>query len=383
MLALLVLPSTAAAQRDAFFSAVVTFHRSLAGHYGDEGPQLTTQFAAMSTALDRWDSDIRDAERDLRSRLQSADAQTKLQIHTLLASLYLERGRLNDALREFDADISIDPRRPAFHRFKGIVLQAMSRPAEAADAFRAAWLLDPADPQNAYRLIAHPSAQTTPQDVDRALETLATLERGLIRRERARVPAPFTEVRGIIDEAGGAMAFVPAAYASAFSFILQGELDQGLAAFRAAIASDALITDPASRSEPMIRGITALRQAASAKASAPEGMVASAVELLEKAVAGAPDSSEAHRILATAYSITGDIARSVEQLRDAVRLNPRDERAWLALARTLEEAGRSAEAEDVLRKAVAEERRQPGDSRRRGGAALAIVDAAGKTPARR
>ena len=345
MLALLVLPSPASAQRDAFFSAVMTFHRSLAGHYGDEGPQLTTQFAAMSTALDRWDSDIRDAERDLRSRLQSADAQTKLQIHTLLASLYLERGRLNDALREFDADISIDPPRPAFHRFRGIVLQAMSRPAEAADAFRAAWLLDPADPQNAYRLIAHTSAQTTPQEVDRALESLATLERGLIRRERARVPALFTEVRGIIDDAGGAMAFVPAAYASAFSFILQGELDQGLAAFRDAIASDALITDPASRSEPMVRGITALRQ----------GRVAAAVDALEAAVAANRDSSETHRMLATAYSITGDVARSVEHLRTAVRLNPRDERSWLALARTLEEVGRSAEAEDVLRKAIVDQ----------------------------
>jgi tetratricopeptide (TPR) repeat protein len=175
----------------------------------------------------------------------------------------------------------------------------------------------------------------------------------------------FTDVRGIIDDAGGAMAFVPAAYASGFSSIFQGELDRGLAAFRAAMANDPLLTDPASRSEPMIRGIAALRQAASAKASAfagasadksaPEGMVASAVELLETAAAGAPDSSEAHRILATAYSITADIARSVEHLRTAVRLNPRDERARLALARTLEEAGRSADAEDVLRKAIAEQ----------------------------
>src|SRR5262245_43308647 len=360
-LALLVLPSTAFAQRDAFFSAVVTFHRSLAGLYGDEGPRLTTQLAAMSTALDRWDSDIRDAEREMRSRLASAnDIQTRLQIHAVLASLYLERGRLNDALREFDEDISIDPRRAAFHRFKGLVLQAMSRPADAAEAFRTAWQLDPSDPQSAYRLIAHRSAATTRQDVDRALETLASLERGLIRRERPGAAAAFTEVRSIIDDAGGAMAFVPAAYAGGFSLILRGELERGLDAFRAAITNDPLVTDPGARSQPMIRGVTALRQAASAKASAPEGMVAAAVEDLEAAVAAARDSSEAHRILATAYSVNGDIARSVEHLRDAVRLNPRDERSQLALARTLEETGRSAEAEDVLRKAIAEEERRQG-----------------------
>jgi tetratricopeptide (TPR) repeat protein len=345
MLALLAAPSPAAAQRDPFFSAVVAFYRSLAGFYGDEGPQLTAQLGAMSTALDRWDGAIHDAERELRSRLQSVDdVQTNLQIHTTLASLYLERGRLNDALREFDEDISIDPRRAPFHRFKGLVLQAMSRPAEAADAFRTAWLLDPDDPQNAYRLIAYRSVRTTPQETERASETLANLGRGLIRRERGGISAPFTNVSGIIDDAGGGMAFVPAAYASGFSFILQGELDRGVAELRAAIANDPLVTDPALGSEPMVRGIAALR----------EGVVASAVEHLETAVAGARDSSEAHRVLATAYSIAGDIARSVQHLRDAVRLNPRDERSRLALAQTLAAVGRSAEAEDALRTAVAE-----------------------------
>src|SRR5688572_12606358 len=84
----LALPSPAAAQRDPFFSAVVAFYRSSAGLYGDEGPQLTAQLAAMSTALDRWDQELRDAERELRSRLRSLDdIQMKLQIHTTLASL--------------------------------------------------------------------------------------------------------------------------------------------------------------------------------------------------------------------------------------------------------------------------------------------------------
>ena len=354
-LVLLAVPSTALAQRDSFFAGVVTFYRSLAGLYGDEGPRLTTQLAAMSTALDRWDSEIRDAERELRSRLQSTDdAPTKLQIHTLLASLYLERGRLSDAVREFDEDIKIDPR-AAFHRLRALVLHAMSRPVEAAEAFRTAWLLDPADPLNAYRLIAHRLPQTTPAETEQALGTLATLERGLIRGERPGAPAPFPNLGGIIDDAGGAIAFVPAAYANGFAFILQGQLDQGLGALRAALATDPLVTGAASRSDPMAKGIAALRQAASAKASAPEAIVAAAIEHLEAAVAGGSDSSEAHRILATAYSITGNIARSVEHLRAALRRNPRDERSWLALARTLDEAGRSAEARDVLRTAVAEQ----------------------------
>ena len=375
VLLLLTVPSVAAAQREPFYSAVVAFYRSVPGLYGDEGPQLTAQLAAMSAALERWDGEIRDAERGLRARLQSVDDdQTKLQIHTTLASLYMERGRLGDAAREFDEDISVDPRRAAFHRLKGLVLQASSRPAEAAEAFRTAWRLDPDDPQNAYRLIAHGSMLATAQDIARARATLANLERRLIRRDQPGTSAPFTNVTGINDDAGGGMAFVPAAYASGFSYILRGDLDRGVAELRAAVTNDPLVTDPASRSDPMVRGIAALRQAASARPSAlPEaavdksalaaasadtsaagGAVASAIEHLETAVAAAAGSSEAHRVLATAYAITGDIARSVQHLREAVRLRPRDERSRLALAQTLAAVDRSAEAEEVLRAGIAE-----------------------------
>jgi len=343
-LALLLFPSTGLAQRDPFFSALVQFHRASAGLYGDEGPQLTAHLEAMSTALARWDAEIRNAERDLRSRLTAADVQTQLQIHTLLASLYIERGRFADALRELDQDLLIDPRRGPFHRLRGLVLQAIFRPDEAADEFRATWLLEPADPQNAYRLIAYRSALTTPQEIERAIASLTIVERELIRRERPRADAPFINIHGIIDDAGGAMAFVPAAYARGFSEILRGEFDGGLAALRAALANDPLILDSSSRPEPLARGIAALRQ----------GLVPAAIEQLEAAAARANDSSEAHRILGTAYLIQGDIARSVQHLRDAVRLNPRDERSWLALARTLDESGRVADAEDVLRRAVIE-----------------------------
>jgi tetratricopeptide (TPR) repeat protein len=344
VLMLLATPSAAVAQRDPFFSALVQFHRSSAGLYGDEGPQLTAHLEAMSTALARWDAEIGNAERELRSRLAAADVQTQLQVHTLLASLYMERGRFADALSELDQTLLIDRRRAAFHRLRGIVLQAISRSDEAADEFRAAWLLDPADPQNAYRLIAYRSALTTPQEIERALETLTIVERELIRRERPRADAPFINIHGIIDDARGAMAFVSAAYARGFSSILRGELESGLTELRVALATDPLVTDSAFRSEPMTRGIAALRQ----------GLVATAIEQLEAAVARTSASSEAHRILGTAYLIQGDITRSVQHLRDAVRLNPRDERTWVALARTLDEAGRAAEAEDALRRAVIE-----------------------------
>ena len=355
ILLVLAVPSNAVAQRDAFFSSLVSFYKTLGGTYGDEGPQLVAHLQELSTALERWNDEIRAAEQQLRPQLNGADAQTALQVHTLLASLYMERGRFDEALREFDEDIRIDPRRAAFHRFKGLVhqLQAPRLPeglsglplqAAAADAFRAAWLVDPADPQNAYRLLAAGSAQTTPQEKDRALETLAGVERDVLSGRRSRVATLFTNLSGIVDDAGGAVAFVPAAYARGFSLMLTGELDSGLAALRAAVTTDPLAIDPSGNTETMRRGISALRQ----------GLVAGAIEQFEAAVALHGDSSEAHRMLATSYGVNGDVPRSLQHLRDAVRLNPRDERSRLALVRALDDSGAQTDTEVAVRAAIAE-----------------------------
>ena len=354
ILLVLAVPANALAQRDEFFSTLLTFYKTLGGTYGDEGPQLGAQLQELSTALERWDDEIRAAEQQLRPQLNGADAQTALQVHTLLASLYMERGRFDEALREFDEDIRIDPRRAAFHRFKGLVLQIQGPrlppglgglpQTAAADAFRAAWLIDPADPQNAYRLLAVKSAQTTAQEKERALETLAGVEREVLNRSRARAAALFTTVSGIVDDTGGGVAFVPAAYAAGFSLVLKGELTSGLAALRAAVSTDPLVIDPSGKTETMKRGISALRQ----------GLVASAIEQFEATVALNGNSAEGHRMLATAYGVNGDLTRSLQHLREAVRLNPRDERARLALVRTLDDSSASAETEDAVRAAIAE-----------------------------
>jgi tetratricopeptide (TPR) repeat protein len=343
LLLVALLPSTAVAQRDSFLAAFVQFFQTLRGAYGDEGPQLAAQLETMTTALSAWDSEIRDAESQLLPRLKGADAQTALQVHAILASLYLDRGRLDEALREFEAAIGIDSTRAAFHRYKGLIYQTTARPADAADAFRTAWLLDPADPQNAYRLIVFRSNNTTAPEIERALATFATIEGELIRLERSRAAALFRTTTAIDDEAGGAMAFVPPPYARGFSLVQRGEYEEGLAALRAAVASDPLVTDAASRSEPMAQGIAALRQ----------GMVDAAIDRLEAAVARFSASSEAHRVLGTAYGVRGDMTRSAQHLREVVKLDPRDERGRIALARTLEDTGQAAEVDAALRAGIA------------------------------
>ena len=342
VVALLVLPPTASAQRDQFFDALLPFYRSLTGTFGDEEPQLTTQLETLSRALNRWDQALEATERTLRARLNGGDARTALEVHTVLATLYAERSRYDDALREIDQAIGVDAGRAALLRFKGLLHHATKHPADAADAFRAAWLLEPEDPRNAYQLVVSRSARTTAAEIERALGTLARIERELTRGERARAESPFITLNSINDDVGDAMAFAPAAYAPAFALLLEGEFEKGMTALRTTAAADPIIADPASRSEPMARGIAALRQ----------GRVDQALEYMTAAVAGAPGSSEAHRILGTVYDVAGVTDKSLQHLREAVRLNPRDERSWVTLARALDASGAWAEATDVLRTAM-------------------------------
>ena len=340
--ALLVLPPTASAQRDQFFDALLPFYRSLTGTFGDEGPRLTAQLETLSRALNRWDQALEATERTLRARLKDGDARTALEVHTVLATLYAERSRYDEALREIDQAIRVDPSRAALHRFKALLHHAAKQPADAADAFRAAWLLEPEDPRNAYQLVVSRSDRTTAPEMERALGTLARIERELTRGERAPAQSPFITLNSINDDVGGALAFAPAAYAPAFALLLEGEFEKGMTALRAAVAADPLIADPTLRSEPMTRGVTALRQ----------GQVEQALDDMIAAVAGAPGSSEARRILGTVYDVAGATDKTLQHLREAVRLNPRDERSWVTLARALDASGAWAEAMDVLRAAL-------------------------------
>lgn len=342
VLALLVLPQAAYAQRDQFFDTLLPFYRALTGVYGDEGAQLTEHLETLSAALGRWDRALVVTDLEARTRLKNVDPRTALEVHTVLASLYAERSRIDEALREIEQAIRVDPARAPLYRFKALLYQAAGRPAEAADAFRGAWLVDPDDPRNAYQLVVRRSVHTTGTDMERALGTLARIERELTRGERAKVESPFLTLNSITDDVGGALAFAPVAYAPSFALLLEGEFEKGMSALRAAVAADPLVADPASRSEPMTRGIAALRQ----------GLVNQAIEHMNAAVAGAPDSSEARRILGTVYGVAGDTEKCLQHLREAVRLNPRDERSWVALARALDASGAWPQAIAVLRDAI-------------------------------
>lgn len=328
---LTVLPGAAAAQKDPFIDAFVGFHTALSGTYGDEGPRVVASLDQMAASLAAWD----------RTAAGTVAKFTSQQANTGgdLALAYLDWGRHDDALTAIDSAIAIEPTRAAFHQLRGLILDASGRRNDAVAAFATAWTLDPNDPIKAYLLADRRGTDADAGDLQPQLAVLlASYDRG-----RLAGRAPFIPLTLVEDRAAKTPIFSPASYAGGFALVAQGRYQDAIARFREATAGDALVADSAARSEPMSKGIAALMQ----------GRVGAAIELLEAAVAAAPRSSEAHRILGAAYGANRNHEKSVAHLKAAIGLAPRDERARVTLGRELADAGTFGDAERALRDTIA------------------------------
>ena len=257
VLAVVLMPSAASAQRQPFVEHLITFRSLLFGPYGDEGPRAVEEIDRLSAALSAWNSSAR-AEEDALSARRDAAA---------LASLFASSGRHGDALSEVDAALKIDPERRALHTFRGRLLDALGRGTEAAAAYQRAWDLDRTDAVNAYLAFSPTSPDTSgpiSPPVVALLDALAV--RTAVDRTGAR---PILELSLIPDGASTSPLFAPAAYAGGFDSIAAGNYAEALTRFRAAAARDPLIIDPVSRSEPMSIGIAMLRGGRMQEAIAP------------------------------------------------------------------------------------------------------------------
>jgi tetratricopeptide (TPR) repeat protein len=255
-----------------------------------------------------------------------------------LALLLTDNGRFSDALIAVDAAIKGAPEQPPLRMLRGRLLETLGRETEAAAGYRRAWQLDPDNVVSAYLSL---SIGAWPDDAASGpLKTLIDTQATLVPPADQRSGLePIRDLRLIPDRASKTPIFAPAAYAEGFAAMAAGNYVQALARLRTAVARDPVVTDRASQSQAMSMGIARLRT----------GRFADAISLLEAAVSAHGNSSEAHRIVGTAYAAAGDDTRAVEHLRRAISIAPDDERSRLALARVLRDAGRLDAAAESLR----------------------------------
>jgi tetratricopeptide (TPR) repeat protein len=329
-------PWTAAAQvyeqKQQFVAALRDLSLALTGRFGDEGRRLPAHVDALEARLGAWDGAIAAFEKGLRAGTLDADA------HTALGTVYLDRFRLADALRNFAAAAKLAPRRADVHRFTAMVHGVAGRPAEARRALVRAAALQPDDVATRYELAR--LAMETDTAVAAAPAVLAAFQEAAGKRLNVDVPgeAPFTRPGLVRQSAGVSPIFPPAPYVAAFELLMKGRFEEGIAATRKALSSDSLLR-PLGDDDPQLQAGAALRR----------GDVPAALKQLGAAIAADAARAEAHRLLGIASYLDEQLEQSVAAYSAAIRLEPTNERARLGLSDVLLDLKRFGEAEALLR----------------------------------
>jgi tetratricopeptide (TPR) repeat protein len=324
-----------------FVQALARFSLYLDGVFGDEGQAIRSNLDAMSRGLVVWDATLRQSESDMATGLTRADPGLAAAMHVAMGGAYLDRGRVDDALKEFAEASRLNPTRADLFGFQGVAYsQAIHEPAKALESFRKALALEPHNPVRAYVLMRELSATGRTDEAEEAIgRFLDTWKEHATDPQQSPLDSPFIRL-GIVPEREGVEPFFPlVTYAEGFRLLHLGEFEKAVAALREAAAQDPVVGQPVNRLEAMGLAAAALR----------EGSVGAAREHLKVAVELEPNRAEAHRVLGRVYLVDQQDDEAIRELHRAVELAPNDERTHLSLDEALVGTGRWAEAEQALR----------------------------------
>ena len=318
-------------RKQAFVAAVRQLSISIAGRFGDEGRRLRADVDAMEAALREWDLAIATFETALRAGRLDAAA------YAALGSVQLDRHRARDAVRSFSAAARLAPKRADVHELLAMAHGLAAQPAEAVKALERAATLQPDNAVVRYEIARYAmDAGTAPGST----AAFAAFQRAAARHVASGTGSVTFARPGLLRQtAGVAPIFPPAPYVAAFAALTAGRFEDAIARCRQALAGDPLLR---SADVDLLAGADALRR----------GDVAGALRQLTAAVAAAPGSAEAHRILGTAYRLDDQLERSIEAYSTAIRLAPTDERARIGLADVLIDRERLDDAERALRETI-------------------------------
>jgi tetratricopeptide (TPR) repeat protein len=369
--ALLVSTPSAHAQKDRFVEGVGELTAAVATADADKAPRFTAALARMAAGLEEWDRFIERFER-LGAATQEAVPEEVAGRRLALGRLYLERGRVSDALREFDAALALTPRRADIHVLRGLAFDASGNDDAALAAWRAAWNLAPADPIAAYQVLQRHAGD--PADGERARHTLTETYRALLAGTVRLSDARFPEVVPLPDSLSEAPVLADVTTREVFPLLVRQQYTEAVAALRRALAAP---VSGESAIEHFLRGrrheadnqiSAARREYAAAVAGALAGRstlyagigrlarleadFVGAIDAFTTAVRLTPNDPAAHRDLARAYLEQDRPDDALPELIAALLIDPRDAWAHATLGQTYLDAGRYAEAVTALTRAL-------------------------------
>jgi tetratricopeptide (TPR) repeat protein len=371
--ALLLLPLQAAAQVELFVQAV----RELADATNQTGASRSNELLAgasrMETALIEWDRAIAALEGRALREIPGAPDQLAFRLHVELGVVYRARGRLLDALREFDAALALRPSASDLQVLRALTLEAAGRPEEAAKAFRAALKFDARNPVKAYYVTQRAEAGSTAERAAARAVLVDTYRR--LRSDTRPGAAPFLMLGAIPDNLSRTPVIGDDATAHGFALLGAGKYSEAVAALKQADHAKAATGNSplehfarGQRDEAQNRVADARREYEAALAGAlvgrsvlfvgiarlaqVEGDLIGAIDAFARAVQLNPNDPNIHKEFSAAYAAEGRLDDAFCELMAALLVDPRDGQAHAAIGQLYLQDGRDAEAVTAFNRAL-------------------------------
>ena len=284
------------------------------------GNRLRHAAVTLGQALGEWDRAIQEVHASAVRELPSAAPARAFQLHVELGLVYRTRGRVPDALREFDAAAALQPNNSDLQFLRALSLEWAGQAELAKDAFVAAWRLDAEDPTKAYHALRG-SRLATPADRARARAALEGVYQSLLRSDSRPTRTPFAEMHVLPDSASPTPIVGDERTGHGFNLLAAGAYSEGVAA----------LTQPSTAaSDPNTSPAVQFREAQRLEA---EGQAAAARRAYAAAVTGTlAGRSPMHTAIGRLALVDGDVTAAIAAYREAVRLNPGDATTRLELA---------------------------------------------------
>jgi tetratricopeptide (TPR) repeat protein len=274
--------------------------------------------AALAPIVERmagapgWDDAIRSLESRMHGELPRASDTRAFQLRVELGLAYRQRGRLAEALREFDAAAALQKEASDVHVLRALTLETAGQPDAAAAAFQKALSLDRDNPVKAYYVIAR-SAGT---DRDRARQALNEAYRRSLTGTPARKGAPFLTLDAMADTWSRAPIAGDARTAEGFALLAAGKYSEAVAALRRGVGASGAVTSSPTGDSPLTRFTRARGYEA-------ESRIPEARREYEAAVAGALTGRSLFFVgIGRLAQVEGDLRGAIAAFTGAVRLDP-------------------------------------------------------------
>lgn len=309
---LLLVPAPLAAQaRDGFAAAVAALVDTVGDPRGADPSALATALGAMAAALEQWDDVIAGVEGGLAANIGAAPGPVAARMRTALGAAYLERGRAQDAVAQFDLAATLDPAFADAPQLRGVAYTLARAPERAAASFRSAWLAESAAgrPDTAYLLLRSSSRSIPAAERDRA--TAVLLDGAGRVGKGGGSPVVFMTLDLLDEESVESPVFVPARYGQAFGLLRDARYDEGLAALTR--ASDV---------GPLSGVDDERRHLSRAETLVATGDLAGAREAYHEATVAVPGSGLAHWALGQLHLRFADERSAARSFEAAAALGP-------------------------------------------------------------